>query len=264
MNLWTIVFFIAASAILALTVVLASRQRARAKVVGEYKNKVRQWEAEGYDVEKLKQKWFGWKTKGIGHLVTALGLTVTVALIVGAVFFVRPSSTSYIPPTPAPSPTPIPPTSSPTSHVQTHVPAPASPQPTPTRTYTPVPTPTSTPRVTPTPTPVPKPRKVYKLNYANLFPPTHGHSILAERWCKEIEKRTNGQVKFSYYPGGTLVPANEMYDAVVHGTAHIGMSCLAYTPGRFPAAEAIDLPIGYPNGWVATNCLLYTSPSPRD
>jgi len=30
------------------------------------------------------------------------------------------------------------------------------------------------------------------------------------------------------------------------------MSCLAYTMGRFPACELVDLPHGYPSGWVAT------------
>ena len=30
------------------------------------------------------------------------------------------------------------------------------------------------------------------------------------------------------------------------------MSVLAYTMGRFPASELVDMPHGYPNGWVAT------------
>jgi len=30
------------------------------------------------------------------------------------------------------------------------------------------------------------------------------------------------------------------------------MSVLAYTMGRFPATELVDLPHGYPSGWVAT------------
>ena len=88
--------------------------------------------------------------------------------------------------------------------------------------------------------------------YANFFPPTHGHAILGKLWCEEIEKRTNGRVKFTYYPGHTLAPAAKTYDAVVTGIADVGMSCLAYTPGRFPASEAVDLPLGYPSGWVAT------------
>jgi len=98
-------------------------------------------------------------------------------------------------------------------------------------------------------TPAPE---VIELSYSNFFPPTHFHSILAEEWAKEIEARTNGRVKITYYPGGSLTPAPQVYDGVVEGISDIGMSVLAYSMGRFPASELIDLPHGYPNGWVAT------------
>jgi TRAP-type C4-dicarboxylate transport system substrate-binding protein len=92
----------------------------------------------------------------------------------------------------------------------------------------------------------------FELTYNNFFPPTHYHSILAEEFCKEIEERTDGRVTITYYAAGGLAPAAETYDAVVEGIADIGMSCLAYTMGRFPACELVDLPHGYPNGWVAS------------
>jgi len=40
---------------------------------------------------------------------------------------------------------------------------------------------------------------------------------------------------------------------VVEGICDIGMTCLAYTMGRFPACELVDIPHGYPTGWVATH-----------
>lgn len=91
-----------------------------------------------------------------------------------------------------------------------------------------------------------------ELTYANFFPPFHIQSQLAESWCQEVEKRTNGAVKINYYPGGTLVKAPQIYDGVEQGIADIGMSVLAYSKGRFPVLGAMDLPIGYPNGVVAT------------
>lgn len=94
--------------------------------------------------------------------------------------------------------------------------------------------------------------EVIKLSYSNFFPSTHSCSILAEQWIQEVEERTDGKVDIEYYPGGTLVPSAQTYDGVVQGIADIGMSVFAYTPGRFPACELIDLPHGYPNGWVAT------------
>ena len=104
----------------------------------------------------------------------------------------------------------------------------------------------------PTTTAVQQSAAKYKFTYSNFFPPTHNNSILAEMWAAEIKKRTNGAVDFSYHPGGSLTPANKIYDGVVSGISDIGMSVISYTPGRFLAAELLELPHGYPNGWVAT------------
>lgn len=102
------------------------------------------------------------------------------------------------------------------------------------------------------PEPTPTPPKPIDLTYSIFFPPTHYHSILAQAWAEEINERTDGVVTITCYPGGSLTPAPQVYDGVVEGLSDIGMSCLAYTMGRFPSAELVDLPHGYPNGWVAT------------
>lgn len=91
-----------------------------------------------------------------------------------------------------------------------------------------------------------------QLTYANFFPPTHIQSKLAESWCNEVEKRTNGEVTIKYFPASTLVKAPQTYDGVVQGIADIGMTVLAYSRGRFPVASAIDLPMGYKSGVQAT------------
>jgi len=88
--------------------------------------------------------------------------------------------------------------------------------------------------------------------YSIFFPPTHGQCLAGMAWAQEIEKQTDGQVKITVFPGGTLTKANQCYDGVVKGISDIGMSCFAYTRGRFPVMEAIDLPLGYPNGMTAT------------
>ncbi len=93
---------------------------------------------------------------------------------------------------------------------------------------------------------------VIRLSYSNFFPSTHLNSVLAEKWIEEIEERTDGRVKIAYYPGGTLTPADGIFDGVEQGISDIGMSVFAYNMGRFPVAELVDLPHGYPNGWVAT------------
>ncbi|MCX7678161.1 MAG: TRAP transporter substrate-binding protein [Spirochaetes bacterium] len=96
------------------------------------------------------------------------------------------------------------------------------------------------------------PGDVITLSYSIFFPATHAQCVAAVNWAKEIESKTNGKVKINIYPGGTLAKAEETYNSVVNGIVDIGMSCFAYTRGRFPVMEAVDLPLGYPNGKVAT------------
>jgi TRAP-type C4-dicarboxylate transport system substrate-binding protein len=100
--------------------------------------------------------------------------------------------------------------------------------------------------------PLPGHCKSVELTYSIFFPATHGHTLLATEWAKEVEKRTNGAVKISMYPGATLTPADQCYDGVVTGISDIGMSVLSYAKGRFPLTEVIDLPLGYKSGLQAT------------
>jgi TRAP-type transport system periplasmic protein len=95
-------------------------------------------------------------------------------------------------------------------------------------------------------------QKVITLNYSSFFPAPHKNSVLAEQWCREVEKRSGGKVKISFFPGGTLTPAAQTYDNVVKGIADIGFSVFAYTRGKFPLTEVIDLPLGYKSGAQAT------------
>ncbi|MBN2159750.1 MAG: TRAP transporter substrate-binding protein [Spirochaetes bacterium] len=97
-----------------------------------------------------------------------------------------------------------------------------------------------------------KQQDVITLSYSIFFPPAHGQCKAGEAWAKEIEDRTDGKIKINIYPGGTLVKAEETYNGVVKGISDIGMSCFAYTRGRFPIMETVDLPLGYPDGKVAT------------
>jgi TRAP-type C4-dicarboxylate transport system substrate-binding protein len=94
--------------------------------------------------------------------------------------------------------------------------------------------------------------KPIDLFYSNVYPAPHKMCVSAVEWGKEIEKRTNGRVKVTMYPGGTLTPGDKCYDGVVKGLSHVGMSVFSYTVGKFPLMEVIDLPLGYKSGAVAT------------
>lgn len=96
------------------------------------------------------------------------------------------------------------------------------------------------------------PKKPIELRWCTFFPPAHPLFPMSQKWGGEIEKLTGGQVKFTYFPGGTLLKGNEIYDGILKGTVDIGMSCFAYTRGRFPVMEAVDLPLGYTTGTIAS------------
>lgn len=95
-------------------------------------------------------------------------------------------------------------------------------------------------------------KKVVKLSYSVFFPPTHIQCITAQSWADEIKSRSNGEIEITIYPAGTLTNAPVCYEGVVNGISDLGMSCFAYTRGRFPLLEGLDLPLGYSSGTAAT------------
>ncbi len=108
--------------------------------------------------------------------------------------------------------------------------------------------------------------KTIKLTYSNFFPPKHIQSVLGQQWSDEVEKRTGGKVVVEYYPGQTLTKSTQVYDGVVSGLSDIGMCLFAYTRGRFPLIEAVDLPVGYTSGVQATKVVneVYNEFKPKE
>ncbi len=104
------------------------------------------------------------------------------------------------------------------------------------------------------------------LRYSNWFGTSHDLSIVADQWCKEVEKRTNGKVKVRYYPGGSLVTAPQTYDSIIKGVIDVGNVCTSYNKGKFPLSEAGDLPLGHKSGSIATRMFneYYKKFNPKD
>ncbi len=62
-------------------------------------------------------------------------------------------------------------------------------------------------------------------------------------WAEKIEKESGGRIKVEIYPAmqlGGKPPA--LYDQIRDGVIDCGWALPAYTPGRFPEAEAFELP----------------------
>lgn len=98
-------------------------------------------------------------------------------------------------------------------------------------------------------------QSVITLKYANFPPATTFPCVQMERWAKEVEKRTSGKVKVQTFPGGTLLPAKNIFDGVLTGMADIGNFAMSYQPGRFPISEAVDLPLGFRSARAASLAL---------
>ena len=97
------------------------------------------------------------------------------------------------------------------------------------------------------------PQEVIELSSSCYLPPTHAFSPLQEEWGKEIMARSNGRVDITFYPAGQLVKAPATPDALEQGIADIAFSHIGYNRGRFPVTEVLDLPMGYPTGWVGSH-----------
>ena len=92
-----------------------------------------------------------------------------------------------------------------------------------------------------------------ELKFCNYFPVPARQSKICEEFIKDLEARSGGQLKIRFFPAGTLLTAPKMYDGVVEGIADIGFSNIGYTFGRFRMTEVLDLPLGFPNAWVANH-----------
>ena len=90
-----------------------------------------------------------------------------------------------------------------------------------------------------------------KLKFANYFPPTHMNSVMMGKYCAELNQKLAGKVEITQYTGSTLLSAPKMAAGVTSGIAEIGLSNLAYSRGRFPVMEIMELPLGFPSAWIA-------------
>ena len=93
--------------------------------------------------------------------------------------------------------------------------------------------------------------EVFNFKFAHIFPPPAKHSLICEAFIQELEERSGGRIKTSYFGGGSLLKPSGMYNGIELGIADMGFAHIEYTPGRFPVTEVCDLPLGYPSGWVS-------------
>jgi len=69
-------------------------------------------------------------------------------------------------------------------------------------------------------------------------------------WMKEVEARTKGRVKFTYFGAGALGGVGEHYNLVLKGVADISYLGPSHHPGVFPLTQSIFLPMIFPSAEV--------------
>jgi TRAP-type C4-dicarboxylate transport system substrate-binding protein len=84
---------------------------------------------------------------------------------------------------------------------------------------------------------------------ANGFHPM-GHRLYPDAfdvYASQIEKRTNGKVKFKWFPASTLIPQFKTYDGLKSGICDWAYIINALNPNEFVFTNAINLPFAAVN-----------------
>ncbi len=69
-------------------------------------------------------------------------------------------------------------------------------------------------------------------------------------WASEIEKRTNGQIKFRFFWSGALLKAGDAMEGIGAGTADCGGAWGIYHPDKTPLWTVADPPFSHDNAYV--------------
>lgn len=85
--------------------------------------------------------------------------------------------------------------------------------------------------------------KIRELTFSTYTAPTQHSTLVLNDFCKEVEKATNGEIKITMYPAGTLTKADQILDGVIKGLSDFGYTVNGYNQGRLPLMEVGDLPI---------------------
>src|SRR5689334_25072720 len=79
------------------------------------------------------------------------------------------------------------------------------------------------------------------LTYSSWVPPTHHLTIWQANWAAEVEKATNGRVKFQELPKAPAA-APGTFDAVRDGLVDLSYVTASYTPARHILPLMAELP----------------------
>lgn len=95
--------------------------------------------------------------------------------------------------------------------------------------------------------------KVIELKFATEDPPFTPLAKTWKAWAQELEKRTNGKVKTTFYFSGALLKRKDIRKGIVKGVADIAYLTLGHDPAAYRLNQVVEMPlIGFPNEEAAT------------
>jgi len=74
-------------------------------------------------------------------------------------------------------------------------------------------------------------------------------------WASEIEKRTNGQIKFRFFWSGALLKSGDAMEGIGAGTADCGGAWGIYHPAKTPLWTVGDPPFSHDNAYVGLKAM---------
>ncbi len=94
------------------------------------------------------------------------------------------------------------------------------------------------------------------LRLAHFWPsPAKQHTEIFTAWAESVEQASNGRIDVQVFPSGTLSEADHSYQDTVYGVADISATAQAYTAGRFPLSQIVELP-EFGDSAVQGSCVL--------
>lgn len=81
------------------------------------------------------------------------------------------------------------------------------------------------------------------LRFSHWSPPQHPMSTISvPEWVDAVEKASNGSIKIQVFPAQQLGKAIDHYDMARDGLVDISWINAGFQPGRFPIAQALEMP----------------------
>lgn len=85
-----------------------------------------------------------------------------------------------------------------------------------------------------------------------------GHTELVTPWCDDLDKASDGRLKCEIYPSMQLGGKPEQLPNLLqNGVIDIAFTAFGYSPGRFPRAEAGELPLVLPQKLEDANAVMW-------